>query len=419
MVMKVVRFTTMEELIPFAGDWDRLSAGVPFRSWAWMSTWWRHYGQDPRGRREANSLYVLGVFDSAGRLVGIAPWYLERSILWGRTLKFLGTGEVCSEYLTVLADPSAEDHATEALAQWLTDAARAPKGRSPAADRWDRLELTSVDANDSAIRRLTEALRARGTLVYQRPGPCCWRIDLPETWEQYLAMLSKKRRRQLCVAERKLVETGRAVFHLVRREADLPGGFEILVDLHQRRRRALGQPGCFTSAQFTAFHREVMVRLLQKRQLHLFWVDLDGKPAVAEYFLLGKDSTYAYLVGLDPNCLGDAPGKLGNMIGLKYAIASAHTGFDFLRGDEPYKATMRARPRATVETRVVPQRAGARLRWNLWLLGSRAKRWAKTVLRRARQAHGPTAEQAQDAPGKETPPAGAERPELVGSADGR
>ncbi len=418
MVMKVVRFTALEELIPFADEWDRLSAGVPFRSWAWMSTWWRHYGPTPRGRREAKSLYVLGVFDSAGRLAGIAPWFLERSILWGRTLKFLGTGEVCSEYLTVLADPSAEDRVTEALAQWLTDAARAPEGQSAAADRWDRLELTSVDADDSAVRRLTEALRARGNLVHERPGPCCWRIDLPETWEQYLAMLSRNGRRQVRLVERRLVETGRAVFHLVRREADLPQGFEILIDLHQRRRRTLGEPGCFASAQFTAFHREVMVRLLQKRQLHLFWVDLDGKPAVAEYFLLGKGSTYAYLVGLDPNCLGDAPGKLGNMIGLKYAIASAHTSFDFLRGDEPYKATMRAQPRATVETRVVPGRVGARLRWGLWLLGSRVKRWAKTVLRQARQARGPTAERAQDALGEEALPAGADRRELVGSADG-
>jgi CelD/BcsL family acetyltransferase involved in cellulose biosynthesis len=419
MVMKVVRFTTMEELIPFAGDWDRLSAGVPFRSWAWMSTWWRHYGQDPRGRREANSLYVLGVFDSAGRLVGIAPWYLERSILWGRTLKFLGTGEVCSEYLTVLADPSAEDRVTEALAQWLTDAARAPKGCSPAADRWDRLELTSVDANDSAIRRLTEALRTRGNLVHQRPGPCCWRIDLPESWDQYLAMLSRNGRSQLRKTERRLVQTGRAVFHLVEREADLPRGIEILIDLHQRRRRTLGEPGCFASPRFTAFHREVMPKLLRARRLHLFWLELDGTPLVAEYFLLGGDTTYSYQSGLDPNRLKDCPGWLGNIAGVKHAVARGHRAFDFLRGDEPYKADFAAQPRHMVETRVAAARLGARLRWNLWLLGGRAKRWAKTVLRRARQAAAQPTDQQRDAPGEEALSAGADRPELVGSADGR
>jgi hypothetical protein len=380
MALSVVRFTALEELVPLADDWDRLSAGVPFRSWAWMSTWWNHYGQSPGG--PAKSLYVLGVFDSSKRLMGIAPCYLERSIPWGRTLKFLGTGEVCPEYLTVLADPVREDQVAEALAQWLTAAALAPDGQPAFADRWDRLELTSVDAEDSPIRRLAKALAARGSLVHQRPGPCCWRIDLPETWQQYLAMLSRKGRRQLRLAERNLVETGRAVSHLVRREEDLARAFETLVDLHQRRRRALGQPGCFASAQFTAFHREVMARLLRSRQLHLFWVDLDGKPAVAEYFLLGKDATYAYQTGVDPACLDEAPGKLGNMIGLKYAIASKHKTFDFLRGDEPYKSNLRARPHATLEARAVPPRTSARLRWGLWLLGGRTKRWAKTVLRR-------------------------------------
>ena len=417
MAMSVVRFVAIEDLVPFATDWDRLSAGVPFRSWAWLSTWWRHYGQSQNGQGPAKSLYVLGVFDSARRLVGIAPWFLERSILWGRTLKFLGTGEVCSEYLTVLADPAREDQVAEALGDWLTAAACAPKGQPAAADRWDRLELTSVDAEDSAVRRLTEALRARGNVIHQRPGPSCWRIDLSETWEQYLAMLSKNRRRQLRLAERNLVETGRAVFHLVRREADLAQGIEILIDLHQRRRQTLGQPGCFSSAQFTAFHREVMVRLLRKRQLHLFWVDLDGRPAVAEYFLLGENATYAYLVGLDPETLGDAPGKLGNMIGLKYAIASSHKSFDFLRGDEPYKASLGARPRPTVETRVVPRRAGARLRWGLWLLGSRVKRWAKTALRRAQRGSAQPADAQQNVPGKETVSADEDKRELVGAAD--
>jgi hypothetical protein len=80
---------------------------------------------------------------------------------------------------------------------------------------------------------------------------------------------------------------------------------------------------------------------------------------------------------------------------------------------------MRARPRATVETRVVPQRAGARLRWNLWLLGSRAKRWAKAVLRRARQAAAQPTDQQRDAPGEEALSAGAERPELVGTVNER
>ena len=89
MALSVVRFTALEELVPLADDWDRLSAGVPFRSWAWMSTWWNHYGQSPGG--PAKSLYVLGVFDSSKRLMGIAPCYLERSIPWGEVRSPIST----------------------------------------------------------------------------------------------------------------------------------------------------------------------------------------------------------------------------------------------------------------------------------------------------------------------------------------
>lgn len=418
--MNVVRFCDLDELTPLAAEWDRLSGGVPFCTWAWMSTWWRHYGEAVSGRRSRNSLYVLGVFDPSDRLIGIAPWYMERSLRRGRVLRFLGSGEVCSEYLRVLADPSAEDRVCEAIAQWLADAARGGMRRGHKADRWDLLELTGVDANDSSVYRLADALRARGSLVHQGPAPSCWRIDLPETWEEYLAMLSRGRRKQLRSAERKYVESGRAVAHVVQREADLARGIDMLIDLHQRRRRALGEPGCFASPRLTAFHRDVMPLLLQSGRLHLFWIELDGKPAVAEYFLLGPDATYSYQAGLNPECMSDSPGRLGNLIGLRHAMALGHRAFDFLRGDEPYKVHFRATPRPMVETRVVPARLGARVRWRLWLAGRLAKRWAKRVLRRPTPPTGPAEEDGpREGPDKESPSAEPDQAELVGAAGER
>jgi len=60
--------TGLEEL---KGAWSHLLSDVPgvpvFLTWEWVSAWWRHYGQ-------GNSLYVLAVRESGGRLVGLAPW---------------------------------------------------------------------------------------------------------------------------------------------------------------------------------------------------------------------------------------------------------------------------------------------------------------------------------------------------------
>ena len=73
--MLIRRFTSLDELAPYADDWERLAAGVPFRSWTWLWHWWRHYGPRKDGDRSRSRLAVLGVFDDANSLVGIAPWY--------------------------------------------------------------------------------------------------------------------------------------------------------------------------------------------------------------------------------------------------------------------------------------------------------------------------------------------------------
>jgi hypothetical protein len=353
---RVARFRNLEAAAALATDWDRLAGGVPFRSWAWQSHWWRHYGEARVGHDAKASLFTLGVLDRAGVLIGIAPWYLARSAAEGRVVRFLGTGEVCSDYLSVLCAPGAEETVAGALADWLTDQHRRPAANGH--DRWDLLELTGVDAEDAAVGRLAHALEARHNTVHRRRGPSFWRIELPGSWDEYLA-------------------TGRVAVHQVERLEDLPKAQDVLIDLHQRRRRSLGEPGCFASTRFGAFHRDVMADLLRNGQLLLRWLELDGRPIAAEYALAGEGVIYAYQSGVDPDALEHSPGQLSHVAMLRHAIAQGYRALDFLRGDEPYKPHWRARPRPSVEVRAVPPGAAARLRHGLWLAGTGVKAWIK------------------------------------------
>jgi hypothetical protein len=365
--LRVVRLTSFDDLAPYAQDWDRLSQDVPFRSWSWMSCWWRHYGDQPARGSRAGGLYVLAVLDEADRLIGVAPWYLDAGSWHGRVLRFLGSGEVCPEYLTVPAARGLEEPVAAALADWLT-AARGP-------DAWDLLELTAVAGEDAAIAHLAQRLEAAGNLVHRRAGPSCWRIELPESWDEYLATLSKQHRNHLRKAERRLLASGRAVVHRVQMPEDLPRGEQVLIDLHQARWRALGQPGCFSSRRYTAFHSEVLRDLLARGQLILFWIELDGKPFVVEYLTAAGDTVYYYQCGLDVSRLHDSPGRLGAIVSLRLAIDGGYRVFDMLRGDEPYKAHFRAKPNPCLEVRAVPALFAARARYGLWRAGSSAKRW--------------------------------------------
>jgi len=379
---RVVRFRTLDALAPLAGDWDRLARGVPFRSWAWMSNWWRHYGDDQDESEGKTSLFVLGVLDPAGTVIGIAPWYLESSAAEGRVVRFLGTGEVCSDYLSVLCEPGMEDAVTGTLAEWLTlvPDARGDHSVGRDQDSWDLLELTSVDAQDAPVARLADELQARGNTVHRRAGPNCWRIELPTNWGEYSGRLSKGHRKQVRRAVQGILATGRVTVHSVRRLEDLPRAQEVLVDLHQRRRRSLGEPGCFSSSRFAAFHRDVMPELLLGGQLFLEWLDLDGEPVAAEYGLIGDGVVYVYQAGVNPDALEHSPGRLSHITMLRRAIEQGYRALDFLRGDEPYKAHWRAEPRGSLEIRVVPARPAARLRHAAWLVGTNVKQWIKRGL---------------------------------------
>jgi CelD/BcsL family acetyltransferase involved in cellulose biosynthesis len=375
--MRVARFTTTEELQSIAAAWNPLAASAPFRSHDWLASWWRYYGA-------GHELCVLAALEEDGALAGLAPLYVERTAARGRVLKLLGTGDVCSDYLGVLTAPGRAEQATTAIAQALIDAnqpANLPDpipSASPSA-AWDLLELSGVAADDAGIARLVGHLIDDGVQVHRREGPSCWRIELPGTWDELLEAMSKSHRKQIRRVERRLLDTGRAVLHTAD-ESSLDHAFGILVELHQRRRQSVGQPGCFASAAFSSFLRETASRLMASGRLELHWIELDGLPVAAEFHLAGDEIVYAYQAGVEPHALEEEPGRIINVATLKRAIERGRRAFDFLRGDEPYKAHWRAIPRGSLELRVVPQAASARLRHGVWLAGDTVKQLIKSGL---------------------------------------
>ena len=324
-------------------------------------------------------LATLCVFDSDDSLIGIAPWYLDCSAMRGRVLRPLGSGEICSDYLGILCHPGREEAVVESLADFLVANAF---DDDPDALRWDLLDLDGVDAEDRNMSTLVDHLAGSGCLVHRRRGANCWRLELAADWDSYVASLSRNLRRDVRRLERDLLDTDRVTLHRVARIEELPRAMDVFVDLHQRRRRSLGEAGCFSSARFLAFYRDVVPDLLRHGQLQFFWLELDGKPVAAEYQLVGNGILYEYQAGMEPAATQHQPGKLINIAILRQAIAGGYRAFDFLRGDEPYKARFGAKLRQSVEFRVAPLRPVAKLRHNLWVAGRSVKDWMKTSRRK-------------------------------------
>ena len=389
-------------LTPLAATWNELAAGVPFRSWEWLEAWWRHYGchEDGRPKRD-HQLFVLTVWDDDNRLVAIAPWYRLRTRSSARVIRFLGDGEVCSDYLTILCRSGQENHATDALADWLTVRNQAfasskysvspehrsntssPQQRTDSDYRWDRLEFTGVAASDTTINHLLATLQACGNMIHHGRTPNSWRIALPSTWDEFLMILSKPHRNRLRRADKNYFQSGKVQSHQVQQSEEVAQFFGILVNLHQGRWQRRGLPGCFASPAFQAFHREIAARFFAEGRVTLSWLEMDGTPLAAEYRLHGDRIMCAYQCGIDPDRLDVQPGELANMAAIKNAISRGQNAYDFLRGDEPYKAHWRAAPVPMLNVRVIPPRPSARLRHSAWVTAKNVKHWVKRRLEKS------------------------------------
>ncbi len=373
--MRAVQFSSLESLEPWSESWNRLAGQIPFRAWEWSAAWWKCYGENQYRR----TLNVTVVFSETGEMIGVAPWYCEQSRRVGRCLRFLGTGEICSDYLGILATPGCENDVALALADELsrrnqTDSNENTENQTTT---WDRLDVSGVDGQDRTTKRLLELLAQREHLIHSRPAPRCWRVALPNNWEDYETLLSHSHRKQVRRLIRDYFVTGRAILHTATTTQELEQGELILFDLHQRRQKRLGNSGCFASEPFRKFHQAVMPWLLQTGQLRLHWLEVDGHPIAAEYHLMNGGIVYAYQSGIDPDALEHEPGRLAAIATLQAAINGQCHGYDFLRGDEPYKAHWRAEPRRLLEVQVIPPHATARLRHGLATAGRTMKHWLK------------------------------------------
>lgn len=348
--------------------------GIPFRGTAWLHSWWDHF----HGTAEADGeLFVLQVTDQAGEIVGIAPWFREHSVYHGRVVRPLGAGTVCSEYLGVLTTAEHERAVAHSLAQWLVAAA---EGRHGPENCWDLLDLVSIDAEDAGMVYLAADLEAAGTAVHWRDAMSCWRLALPESWDEYLSGLGKSRRKQVRRIDRRWLESGAMKFRKAGTLQEVDYALNILEALHQQRQESLGNRGCFSDPAFAGFLRDAAKCMLEQQTLELHWIETDGIPWAAEYQFSGGNVMYDYLGGISCDKKKWSPGQILQVAILKQCIRQQRSVFDFLRGDEAYKFNWAVQERKCHDMRVVPGGRLPRLRHQIWLAGGSMKHWIRRGL---------------------------------------
>lgn len=113
--------------------------------------------------------------------------------------------------------------------------------------------------------------------------------------------------------------------------------FDELIELHQQRWTAVGQPGCYASSSFTAFHRELIDRLGPKNQLGLVRVRAGGRTLGCTQLLIDRNRVLVYQGGRLQTAGKHSPGLIVDYQCLVESWRRGYDAYDFMAGDSLHK----------------------------------------------------------------------------------
>jgi CelD/BcsL family acetyltransferase involved in cellulose biosynthesis len=305
-----------------AGEWNDLlrhsATNTLFLTREWQKTWWRELGD--------GDLRVITLRGDDGALLGIAPLFFSpgpTSGLDGVDVTFVGCKEV-ADYLDFIV---ARGHAAEcyqALVDYLGSAG------CPA---WDHISLCNIPETSPTLSALVDLAHRCGWRTETKFEDVCPIIPLPATFDEYLAMLDGKERREL---QRKLRRAGRdAVVTWTTDAAKLDADMDDFIRLMVA---SMPTKSNFMTPRMERFFHAIAHAMFDAGWLQLSFLEIDERRAATYLNYVYDDTVLVYNSGLDPQRFAQlSPGQvlLGRLI--EQAIGEKRRAFDFLQGNEDYK----------------------------------------------------------------------------------
>lgn len=338
--------------------WDAIPT-APMQSFAWNFAWWQSFSG-------SNTLRIY-VYEDQGKVIGIAPFYFDRR-LGQRALKFLGDGKACSDYAQLIV---AAEHRAAFIDQIARDVRKS---------RFIRMvELDGVLDNGAGYQnpdlKIVDQL---GTPYwrYDRPVESSWVLDLPTSWDEFVAKSSSHLRRKVRKAARR-IDGGEVQVRSTRENLPLESAFTTLVQLHLERIDAKGLKSTFGDPLFVGFVEAAANELIPRQQAEIVVAEFEDKPIAVQFNLFTTRGPQLYQSGASVDAMALEPGYLLFTHSIRRAINEGFCEFDFLRGNESYKAFWGARPVPLTTVRCVSK---GLITTAMHKLSLQARRW-KTELR--------------------------------------
>jgi len=320
----------LESLAPIWMDLaDPTHPGAAFRSWAWISAWWKIFSSTRKP-------FVL-LAHQGHQVVGLLPMCVGRTPLGGRRVMLMGEYDVGSDYLGIVCRAGDGERLAHAFAEHL-----APLS-------FDDLSLDGLMRGDPLLPALEGVFPESRAAVELRCR--CPHIHIHGDFERYLAELPngtgaqwKRRLRWLEKRPGFSIEVHSEPDAVVR-------NLDALFALHHKRWAVEGGSDGIYSPAHEAFHRLSARGLAERGWARLYLLHVEGAPRAALYgWRHGKRYSF-YQSGYDPEWHQRSIGTvlLGEVV--RRCFADGTDEFDFLHGTESYKLRWANGWRETVRLR--------------------------------------------------------------------
>jgi len=275
---------------------------------AWLKVWWQELG--------AGAELYLGSVRQGERVIGIAPLLVNE-----KTASFIGSADVC-DYLDFVVAPGRERDFFNVLLDDLRE-----KGIN-------QLDLRPLRLDSTVLTHLVSIAQNRGYEVLCHPEDVSLELDLPSTWDEYLATLNKKQRHEVRRKLRRLWEAGKVDYHIVQDRVAVHDAMDAFLKMFTESRQ---DKAAFLTAQMESFFRSLAKAMAEIGLLRLGIIKLDKVPAAMTMGFDYNDSHYLYNSAYDPQYNSLSVGLLCKVLCLKESIQEGKKRFDFLKGGETYK----------------------------------------------------------------------------------
>lgn len=299
---------SFDSLAAYWSDSDSLRWLPLFVLPGWLRVWWQSFGMGAE-------LYLRAV-RLEKKIIGIAPLYIK-----GDVAAIIGSTDVC-DYLDFITAPGREQ---DFFAVLLNDLRQ--KGIN-------HLNLKSLRPDSTVLTDLVTVARERKYDVQCQPEDVSLELDLPATWDEYLATLAAKQRHEVKRKLRRLEESGKVRYLTVEDSAAVSTAMDTFLALFAQSSQA---KATFMTARITSFFRSLADSMAEASLLRLGILELDRRPIAMVMAFDYRDGVYLYNSSYAPDYRSLSVGLLSKVLFIKDSIEKGRKRFDFLKGGEPYK----------------------------------------------------------------------------------